>query len=192
MSLSAKVTKDIKHATRHPCFVLIYWMPLCVHSILKRPEVCGCSNSSLQHSSFPCWAQWIDPNSFVHTGLCTCQVILITACHQATTRDQNHFNQQTSASTAVDLLLSQSHYSSAVTWIWNKWLLLLFEGLPTIPSTSKWFWRMAKVKTIYMCCHTKVWATDQTCCSTQSQYTDTWSTSPCTNLLMPVSWQSSH
>ena len=43
-----------------------------------------------------------------------------------------------------------------------------------------------------MCCHTEIEAADQTFYLTQSQYTDTRLTSPCTDPIMPGAWQGSH
>ena len=42
------------------------------------------------------------------------------------------------------------------------------------------------------CCHTEIEVADQTCCLTQSQYTDTRSTSPSTDPITPGAWQGSH
>ena len=42
------------------------------------------------------------------------------------------------------------------------------------------------------CCHTEVEAADQTFYLTQSQYTDTWSTSPSSDTKTPGVWQGSH
>ena len=44
----------------------------------------------------------------------------------------------------------------------------------------------------FKCCHTEVEASDQTFHLTQSQYTDTWPTSPSADPIMPGAWQGSH
>ena len=45
---------------------------------------------------------------------------------------------------------------------------------------------------IFTCCHTEMEAADQTFHLTQSQYTDTGSTSPSADPMMPGVWQGSH
>ena len=42
------------------------------------------------------------------------------------------------------------------------------------------------------CCHTEIEVADPTFYLTQSQYTDTWPTSPSADPIMPGSWQGSH
>ena len=44
----------------------------------------------------------------------------------------------------------------------------------------------------FACCHTEIEVADQTFYLTQSQYTDTWLTSPCADPLMPGAWQGNH
>ena len=44
----------------------------------------------------------------------------------------------------------------------------------------------------FTCCHTEIEVADQTFYLTQSQYTDTGPTSPCTDPIMPGAWQGSH
>ena len=44
----------------------------------------------------------------------------------------------------------------------------------------------------FRCCHTEIEVADQTFHLTQSQYTDTRPTSPCTDPKMPGAWQGSH
>ena len=41
-------------------------------------------------------------------------------------------------------------------------------------------------------CHSEIEVADQTFYLTQSQYTDTWPTSPCTDPILPDAWQGSH
>ena len=42
------------------------------------------------------------------------------------------------------------------------------------------------------CCHAEIEATDQTCCLTRSQYTDTGPASPSTDPITPSTWQGNH
>ena len=44
----------------------------------------------------------------------------------------------------------------------------------------------------FTCCHTEIEAADQTFHLTQSQYTDTWPTSPSIDPITPGAWQGSH
>ena len=44
----------------------------------------------------------------------------------------------------------------------------------------------------YTCCHTEIKVADQTFHLTQSQYTDTWPTSPSTDPITPGAWQDSY
>ena len=44
----------------------------------------------------------------------------------------------------------------------------------------------------FTCCHTEIEVADQTFHLTQSQYTDTWPTSPNTDPITPGAWQGSH
>ena len=44
----------------------------------------------------------------------------------------------------------------------------------------------------FTCCHTEMEAADPTFHLTQSQYTDTWPTSPSTDPITPGAWQGSH
>ena len=44
----------------------------------------------------------------------------------------------------------------------------------------------------FTCCHTEIEAADQTFYLTQSQYTDTWPTSPSADPITPGAWQGRH
>ena len=44
----------------------------------------------------------------------------------------------------------------------------------------------------FTCCHNKIKVADQTFYLTQSQYTDTWPTSPSADPITPGAWQGSH
>ena len=44
----------------------------------------------------------------------------------------------------------------------------------------------------FTCCHTEIQVADPTFYLTQSQYTDTWPTSPSADPIMPDAWQGSH
>ena len=74
---------------------------------------------------------------------------------------------------------------------WLLFPVLFVGGLPNVPATC-YSVSQGRICTYNVpCCHTEIEAADQTFYLTQSQYTDTVTTSPSADPVMPGSWQGS-